>query len=911
MKDTNKTTRMQQPGKPALNLLLPQGEGRDEGNIKKLPNPLIAAIILCLAWTAIPANAQAQQLNIPAQALDNALTELADTADLKLLYQSAVVSNLKSHAVSGNYTPNQALDIMLGDTGLQYRSTGVNAITVEKNPALNNPSKVIPVKSTPEPQSETTMEKVTVEADSSYDPEYYADPYNKDYVIPNATAGTKTDTPIMETPLNVQVISKQVLKDQQVIRLSDSLKNVSGVVTRTNATTGNLNTGVLGGTQQGIFLRGFESQTFFRNGFRLQQGAASKGLANVESIEVLKGPAAILYGQVEPGGMVNVITKQPLATPYYGFTQQFGSYDLYRTTLDATGPITKNKDLLYRVNMSYENSGSFRDLVDKEDVFLAPVFKWAISPQTQVTFEMEYNHQHQGTDNGFIPFSNGNIPNAPVLQPMNVPLSRNYGDYSPATTETIFGGFNWSHQFNDDWSVKHSFSANHNSVTSPFSTRPLVSGTKGYLQTALGDDPNRGLLPDDLLVVRTGLSPSFSQNNTYSTNLDLIGHFDTVSLKHTVLFGGDYYRLDQNSDAIEPSTSPFSYISLNNPAHPGTPFGPFDHSIGKTDNSTDQYGLYIQDQIKLPYGFQVMGGIRYQYIHQKNSVLFDGTTTSSSLAQDAVTPRVGLLWQPKKWLSLYANYAESFGANTSNALEFVRKGVFKPVAPTSANQYEGGIKAEFFDGKLRANLAYYDLTKTNVAVGDLAIDPTTGLQRNCGTGPGSCSLALGEVRSRGPELDITGEILPGWNVIATWANTDIIVTSSDFVGATGGSFKKGSRLPNVPRNIGRLWSTYEVQNGDYKGIIFGGGVNLRDRQLPADEFGEGQVSYKTPGYATFDLMAGYSRQLGDAKVSVQLNVDNLLDKHYITSLSALPSEQASFVDFGQPRTFMGQVSVQY
>ncbi|NOU22118.1 MAG: TonB-dependent receptor plug domain-containing protein, partial [Methyloglobulus sp.] len=343
----------------------------------------------------------------------------------------------------------------------------------------------------------------------------------------------------METPLNVQVISKQVLKDQQVIRLSDAFKNVSGVVSRTN-TASTFGGGILGGTEQGIFLRGFESQTFFRNGFRLQQGSASKGFANVESVEVLKGPAAILYGLVEPGGMVNVITKQPLATPYYGFTQQFGSYDLYRTTLDATGPITKNKDLLYRVNMSYENSGSFRDLVDKEDVFFAPVLKWNISPQTQVTFELEYVHQHQGTDNGFIPFITG--------RPLNVPFSRNYGEYSPATTETIFGGFNWSHQFNDDWSIKHRFSVNQNSIKSPFYGRPQIAGDKKFLQNLFDNvigvpQPILDTLPNGSYVWRPSAGLT-TQNNTYSTNLDLIGHFETYGLEHTLLMGGDYYRLD-------------------------------------------------------------------------------------------------------------------------------------------------------------------------------------------------------------------------------------------------------------------------------------------------------------------------------------------------------------------------------
>mgnify|MGYP001430211810 CR=1 FL=1 len=857
-------------------------------SIRQAPTWVFAILAAWLLHESPPiaaAGLAKQEFNIPAQPLQSAISQLSEEADLQISYPAELTKGIGTPGLSGHYTAKEALNKLLAGSGLTPKVTSTNAITLEKTHNIRGQAETGNVKpaavTNPKPSTNdgVMLEKVTVEADSAYDPEYYTDPYNKDYVIPNATAGTKTDTAIMETPLNVQVISKQVLKEQQVIRLSDAFKNVSGVTTRTNTAS----SGISGGTSQSIFLRGFESSTFFRNGFRLQEGSASKGLANVESVEVLKGPAAILYGLVEPGGMVNVITKQPLTTPYYGFTQQFGSYDLYRTTLDATGPIAGNKDLLYRVNMSYENSGSFRDLVNKDDVFFAPVLKWAISPQTQVTFELEYNHQHQGTDSGFVPFING--------RPVNVTINRNFGDYSPATTETIFGGFNWSHQFNDDWSIKNSFSVNQSSTNTPLASRPIASGTKEFLQGLLDNTfgiahPILDDLPNGSYVWRSG-DANTSQNNTYSTNLDLIGHFDTYGLKHTLLLGGDFYRLDFKQDPRFDPNGFGSYISLNNPVHPGTPNPPRTAS-GPSASKTDQYGLYIQDQIKLPYGFQVMGGIRYQYIDVDKA------------EQDAVTPRVGILWQPKSWISLYANYVESFGANSGRVFPGT------PVPPTSSAQYEGGIKTQFFNGKLRASLAYYDLTKTNVAVGD-PLHPAPA----CGDG---CSIAIGEVRSRGPELDITGEILPGWNVIATWANTDIIVTKGNTndepVTAGASSYKPGNRLANVPRNTGRLWSTYEVQDGDYKGLTFGGGINLRDRQLAADE-GFGSASYKLPGYATFDLMAGYSRQLGDAKVSVQLNVNNLLDKRYFNSLTGLNSFQGAWVDFGQPRTFMGQVSVQY
>jgi iron complex outermembrane recepter protein len=820
-------------------------------------------VLLTSINTLAYAEPRPKQYHIPVGSLATALNSLAETSDLQVVYDTPLTQGINSKGLSGVYSADAALQRLVAGTGLTY-TVANGTVTIEKGATQAKPRPVAtkPEAQNPPPESsgtDTTLPKVTVEADVEYDPDYYTDPYNKDYAIPNATAGTKTDTPIMETPLNVQVISKQVLKDQQVITLDQALKNVSGVTTNATGFNGG---GILGGgASQSIFLRGFQADTFFRNGFRLQDGSASRGMANVESVEVLKGSAAILYGLVEPGGMVNVITKQPLATPYYGFNQQFGSYDLYRTTVDATGPITKNKDLLYRMNLSYENSGSFRDFVNKEDVFLAPVLKWVISPKTQATFELEYNHQHLGLDNGYIPLFNG--------QPVNLPRSVNFVEYSPSTRETVFVGFNWSHQFNDDWVIKNRFSVNQQMFNS-YSVIPYG-----------GVDAN-GKISRYLQDFKT-------QNNTYSTSLDLTGHFDTVGLKHTLLIGGDYYRL--NVFGAYSAVVNHSTIDFPNPNHPGMPEVSFLTFGDPFSTQSDQYGLYIQDQIKLPYDVHIMGGIRYQYLHQ-NSDIF-GTTSAQT--NDAVTPRVGFLWQPQSWISLYANYVESFGPNTGNV--FISPTESKPVAPTSAGQCEGGIKTEFFGGRLRATLAYYDLTKTNIATPD---------RSHLGF-----SIITGAARSRGSELDIQGEILPGWNIIATYTNTDARVTKSntDFPDSINPTV--GSRLFNVPRNSGSLWSTYEVQDGDLRGFKFGSGVTLRDGQTACCD----TPAAKTHGYATVDMLAAYSRDVGKTKITAQLNINNLLDKHYFTGLQTNGAELTGFqqggVDFGQPRTFMGSISIQY
>ncbi|MFA5985011.1 MAG: TonB-dependent receptor [Methylococcaceae bacterium] len=830
-------------------------------------------------------------LDIPGQNLAGALQQLSAQSGASLFYASATVKGLNAPGLKGKYSVESALKLLLSHSGLGYSLANDGSISVKPAPSQKN-----------EPSS--TLPTVKVTDTRLYDA---TDPYNTDYTLPNATAGTKTDTPIIETPLNVQVISKQVLKDQQAITLGDALKNVSGVVVTPITNFGNNRFDNGGISATSITLRGFQSQTYFRNGFRLQQGAGARELANVEAIEVLKGPAAVLYGLVEPGGIVNVVTKQPQATPYYSFNQQFGSFDNYRTTADATGPVAGHEDLLYRLNVSYQTTSGFQDFTGKDDVFVAPVFTWLISPKTQATVEFEYNRQHAGIGSSLNPYINGQL--------LDIPLSRNYGEYSPAVTETFFGGINWSHQFNEDWSLKHRFSVNQQNFNSPSYLQPSgVFGPDIFAAiVGLNSAPYSGLP-----VIRQSASNVF-QNNTYSTNLDLVGHFDTLGLKHTLLLGGDYYRINNLGNVIRPPVDEFSTIDPFNPVHPGVPVQlTRNETILNSQQQIDQYGLYLQDQIKLPYEVHVTGGFRYQNLHQDIQNI--DTTGEIALSrtvqsQDAVTPRFGLLWHPQQWVSLYANYSESFGVNTG--LVFISEGNFASVAPTSATQYEGGIKTEFFDGRLRATLGYYDLTKTNTAVSDP--DQT----HNCGQGPGSCSLAIGEVRSQGPELDIQGEILPGWNAIATWANVDVRVTksldSNTLVSdANGNGFKVGDRLFNVPRNTASFWSTYEFLAGDLKGLKFGGGVNIQEGAIGASgvNFTNAIPPIKVPGYATLNLLAAYSRHIGKAKITLQLNVDNLLDKRYYTNINGIlndPDTQAfgAYAAFGAPRTFLGSINIQY
>jgi len=823
-----------------------------------------------------------QIYKIPPGPMATALNSFADANGLHLLYDADATQRLKTPGLSGRFSAREGLDHLLAGTGLSYRigSTGRTVSIVLAQNDTGSRTDVSGAEALPPIEVGAEQPAQTVAggqesrgAGGGVAPKLppAQDPYNTTYVLPDATTGTRTDTPIMETPLNVQVVTQQVIQDQQVLTLDQALKNVSGVTTGGGAdsiyTTGD--------TFGKIYIRGFATNTIFRDGFRLYAGNASnlgdQPFANVESVEVLKGPAAILYGQVDPGGIVNITTKKPLATPKYTVDQQFGSYALYRTSVDATGPLTKDDTLLYRMNMSYENAGSFRDLVYTRNLFLAPVLKWNIDPRTQATLEFEYLDANDG---GYATF----VPRLASGQWLDIPRSLNYGENSPNKTKNYFVGLNWSHQFNDDWSIKQQFSSNRK--------------TNDYANILPFMLANMG----GATAVSRWAFPGFYTADNYSTNVDLTGHFETFGAKHTLLAGGDYYRFDSS---MRNFYNYGSLIDLNSPVHPGTSFAPIFYPYTASKQINDNYGLYLQDQIELPNNIFVMAGARYQNIYQRSAgigLTTGAVTANPSLRADAITPRVGLLWRPLPWLSLYGNYVEGFGPNNG----LIYPGT--PVAPSGARQWEGGAKVELFDGKLFATASYFDLTKTNVPT----TDPNPlhiGYQ-----------IVTGEVRSKGFEFDLRGEILPGWQAIATYANTDARVakTNNDYYWD-----KVGARFLDVPRNTASLWTTYQFQQASLRGLKIGGGATFRD-SIPEIDSALNKF-YNLPSYATIDLMTSYSFNFEGTKMTAQLNVTNLLDtKYYTAAYSDCCGSPvngfvfgASYRTFGTPRSLLGSLKVEF
>ncbi len=356
----------------------------------------LAAGCLFMISAAYSTQAVAGKINtthpfeIKPQALGTALDAFSEQSRLQLFYSTELVNGLRTLGVNGDLNPADALKTLLKDTGLRFRVLYENTITLEY-PNRGKPIREnLMLAERAESIDAAALPKVTVSdtAEVGYDP---TDPYNKDYAVPNATTATKTDTPIMETPLSIQVVPQQVLKDQQAITLQDALKNVSGVQFTPSS----------GNQVDAFVIRGFpvDDTSRLRNGQRFI-GFFNADFANIEQVEVLKGPAAVLYGRLEPGGLVNLVAKKPLDQPYYSLQQQFGSYDFYRTTVDATGPIDADKTLLYRFNLGYTDAESFRDEWFDQALLVSPSLTWRPTDATEVNLNYEYRKRDMLFDSG-------------------------------------------------------------------------------------------------------------------------------------------------------------------------------------------------------------------------------------------------------------------------------------------------------------------------------------------------------------------------------------------------------------------------------------------------------------------------------------------------------------------------------
>ncbi|MEH2112020.1 TonB-dependent siderophore receptor [Nostoc sp.] len=644
------------------------------------------------------------------------------------------------------------------------------------------------------------------------------------YSVPEASTATKTDTPLRDIPQSIQVIPQQVIKDQGITRITDATRNVSGTTLASGY--GNL----IGDVR----VRGFYSG-FLRDGFATQPFFVDGG--NIEQVEVLKGPASVLYGALEPGGIVNYVTKKPLSNPYYAVDFTAGSYDFYKSAIDLTGPLSNDKRLLYRLNVSYENSGSYRDFIDNDIVFIAPVVTYQISDSTDITLAYEYLNAKLGFDRGL----------RPVSAFLKVPINLNIGepdDFQDNEEHRL--NLTLNHRFNQNLRLRSGFL--------------YLSEKYNSLVTQPGD-----LAADDRTLTDRSYFGGLTDVDNYALQTDLIGDFKTGAIAHQLLLGLEWrkrYQADRGIGGVYEGT-----LDIFNPVY-GLPRIPNPNSF--FEQTTTTIGIYLQDQVTLLPNLKLLAGGRYDFVEYSSG---DGQFAPTEFYDSAFSPRIGIVYQPIEPISLYASYSSSFVPNNNS-----RTVSGQPLEPSRGTQYEVGIKAELFDKRLSATLAVYDITKTNIPTRDL--NNTTDNQEYF--------IAVGEVKSRGIELDIAGEISPGWRVIASGYLNDAFVSKDN-------NLPEGRRLTNAPTQGASLWTTYQVQTGDLRGLGIGAGIFfVGDCTANIDD------PLTLPSYVRTDASISYKRDNWRAA----LNFKNIFNVKYYESNDYLTFPQAPF-------TLQGTVSFEF
>ncbi len=572
------------------------------------------------------------------------------------------------------------------------------------------------------------------------------------YRATRSASATKTDTALRDIPQSISVIPATVLKDLGSTNVERALEFAGGVSKQNN----------FGGlTLYEYSVRGFTTSEFYQDGFSANRGYPSTpDAANIERIEVLKGPAASLYGRGDPGGTVNIVTKKPQPEAFTTLQTIAGSWDRYRTALDVNTPLDSEGNVLSRVNLAVEDNHSFRDHVQSKRVFVAPSFSWQLDPDTSLLVESEFVRHSSTFDRGIVDAPG--VSRSTFLGEPNDGDIDNHNNRLQATLE---------HHLNDAWKLR------------------LASH---YKQGTLWGDAseNRALNTDGHTLNRRYRERSMGWHDSI-TQLELRGLFDIGSWQHELLIGTEYedYRKKERVTAIAGSAYA---VDLYNPVY-GQPKPNGTRSGTDFFEQTKSHALNLQDQIIFTDRLRGMVGARFEHFEQSTED-FTRNSAKSRQTHDALTQRAGLLYQLTPEVGVFANASTSFKPNSG--LDANGK-TFKPEEGVG---YEVGIKSELFDDRLSTTLAAFHIEKENV----LALDPATNTSR-----------AMGKARSQGLDLQLTGQVTDAIRVIGAFAYIDAEVTKGDR------AIPAGSRILGVAKRSGSLLGVYEFQDGVLRGSDLG------------------------------------------------------------------------------------------
>ncbi|AYY07051.1 TonB-dependent siderophore receptor [Enterobacter roggenkampii] len=629
----------------------------------------------------------------------------------------------------------------------------------------------------------------------------------------NTSTATLTNMPMLDIPQVVNTVSDKVLQDQHATTLDEALYNVSNVV----------QTNTLGGTQDAFVRRGFGANrdgSIMTNGLRTVLPRSFN--AATERVEVLKGPASTLYGILDPGGLINVVTKRPERTFGGSLSATSSSFGGGTGQVDVTGPIDGTR-LAYRLTGEYQDEDYWRNFGNERSTFIAPSLTWF---GDDATVTVLYSHRDYKT-----PFDRGTIFDLNTKKAVDVDRKTRFDEpFNVTDGQSDLAQLNAEYRLNSQWTAKFDYS---------------------YSQDKYSDNQARVMAYDAKTgnLTRRVDATQGSTQRMHSTRADLQGNVDIAGFYNEILTGVSY----ENYDLLRTDMMRCKNVKGFNIYHPV--YGKLNKCTTVSAADSDQtlkqesYSAYAQDALYLTDKWIAVAGMRYQYYTQYagKGRPFNVNTDSRD---EQWTPKLGLVYKLTPSVSLFANYSQTFMPQSSIA------SYIGDLPPETSNAYELGAKFDLFDG-VTANIALFDIHKRNVLY-------------NESVGGETIAKTAGRVRSQGVEVDLAGSLTENTNIIASYGYTDAkVLEDPDYA---------GKPLPNVPRHTGSLFLTYDIHNA-FAGntLTLGGGghgVSRRSATNGAD--------YYLPGYFVADAFAAYKMKL-QYPVTLQVNVKNLFDKTYYTS----------------------------
>lgn len=774
-----------------------------------------------LSTGAVAQTAKSYEFAISGQPLSAALVRFSSVTGIDVAFDGPLPANLRSVGTAGNLSAEGALRRLLAGTGLTFRFTTANTVLLI-NPQ-NSSSSASAV-------GATILEPIVVQGENARGPV-------EGFVATQSATATKTGTSLKDTPQAVNVVTKDQIAAQGSTTLTQALRYTPGVISQYGDDS----------RYDWFTIRGFRPSRYL-DGLRLPFG--SRGYAqprvepfSLERAEVLKGPASVLYGQGDPGGLINMVSKRPSATALNEVEMQFGTDKRIQTAFDLGGGAGDDDSFLYRIVGVGRLTDTQYDYVREKKGYIAPSFTFKADEGTSLTVYGSYQHIDSPGGGGApaLP-ANGTLYTRmyPELPRSAFPGEPGYDHYK---SDQASVGYEFEHEVDDTWTIRqnlrYSYIGTDTQRVQPYC--PAACNPTAFYRYAWA-------FPESARAV--------------TVDNQAIGNFQTGDVAHTALFGLDYSY--ESSRYEESALSPIF-----------TPFNGLDPVYGATaitrppiatriDQDRSQIGLYAQDQMEWNNFVFSLGG-RYDWANTD-------TRTRTSVADNQVdqrdgkfTWRTGLVYNFDNGLSPYAGYSTSFNPASGtdrlgNAFE-----------PTTGEQFEVGVKYQPNGSNSFVTLSAYHLTQDNV----LSPDTTPGFT--------NYSVQTGQVRMRGVELEGKAEITDAFSVLASYAYTDSEITRANPNAA--GISNEGNRFAFVPRQQASLWLDYTLQTSTiWDGLSFGGGA-----RYTGQTFGDNANKFDIPSYTVFDAAVRYDFGKADPKLEglkASLNVSNIFDRKYVSTCIA-------------------------